>query len=147
MVETSVIVSISGGKDSTASALYLRERGIPYKAIHLDTGWEHPLTEEYVRHVLPTHIGPIEIIEPEYKMADLILHKGMFPSRLGRFCTQQLKVYPFMQWIEDNCAYKPINVVGIRRDESKARSKLEEYEDQEFALVWRPLIDWTVQDV
>jgi len=39
-----VLVSVSGGKDSTAAALFLKEMGIPFQAVHCDTGWEHPDT-------------------------------------------------------------------------------------------------------
>ena len=56
-----VVCSISGGKDSTAMALLLKEAEIPFVSVHLDTSWEHPLTEEYVRDYLPTVIGPIQV--------------------------------------------------------------------------------------
>ena len=34
-----LVVSVSGGKDSTATCLHLKELGIPYQAIFFDTGW------------------------------------------------------------------------------------------------------------
>lgn len=38
-----VVVSMSGGKDSTAAALHMRELGIPVTAyLTADTGWEYP---------------------------------------------------------------------------------------------------------
>lgn len=52
-----VLLSLSGGKDSTAMALLLNEAGIPYRAIHMDTGWEHPdragLAQEQRPHPAP----------------------------------------------------------------------------------------------
>lgn len=43
---TPVIVGLSGGKDSAATVLALRDRGIePWGAVYADTGWEH--TEHY----------------------------------------------------------------------------------------------------
>ncbi|WP_201271838.1 phosphoadenosine phosphosulfate reductase family protein [Sinorhizobium meliloti] len=54
------IVSVSGGKDSTA--LYLRaiERGLPFRAVFADTGNEHEWTYDFVR-ALPGLTGGPEI--------------------------------------------------------------------------------------
>jgi len=38
---TITVLSLSGGKDSTAAALWLREQGIPHVRLFMDTGWEH----------------------------------------------------------------------------------------------------------
>jgi len=54
------IVSISGGKDSTACYLLAIERGRPFRAVWADTGHEHPLTVEYIR-TLPERTGGPEI--------------------------------------------------------------------------------------
>lgn len=54
------IVSISGGKDSTATYLKAIERGRPFRAVWADTGHEHPLTVEYIR-TLPARTGGPEI--------------------------------------------------------------------------------------
>lgn len=54
-----VIASISGGKDSAAMSLYLHELGIEHERVFLDTGWESPITYEYLRGELPKVIGPI----------------------------------------------------------------------------------------
>jgi len=142
-----VIASVSGGKDSTALCLHLKERGIPYIAVHMDTGWEHPDTDQYIREVLPQHIGPIEWIVPERTMIPLIHHKAMFPSRVRRYCTQFLKVFPLQQWLDDRYGPDVVNAVGIRAAESAARSKLDEWEHIEWAWTWRPLIGWSEQNV
>jgi hypothetical protein len=42
---------------------------------------------------------------------------------------------------------KPISAVGIRKEESQARSKLGPFEEKDESTIWRPLIDWTVEDV
>jgi 3'-phosphoadenosine 5'-phosphosulfate sulfotransferase (PAPS reductase)/FAD synthetase len=54
-----VLASVSGGKDSTAMCLYLKELGIPYEAVTMDTGWEEGDTYNFLDNVLPGHIGPI----------------------------------------------------------------------------------------
>jgi len=128
--------------------LYLREKGIEYRAVHLDTGWEHPATDEYVREVLEPAIGPITWIQPPMGMLDLIHSKAMFPSRVRRFCTQQLKVLPFIRWAEEAYDGEPIiNAIGIRKAESKARSGLPAVQSSEYGATWRPILRWSVDDV
>lgn len=146
-----VILSMSGGKDSTAAALYLREQGIPFQAVFMDTGWEHESVYEYIDEVLEPLFGPIKrLSSSKYAngMVDMLKGKKVFPSRLMRFCTEQLKVKPFMEHLA-TLDDEVVNVVGIRAEESAARAKMPEWEDSR-ALdcdVWRPLIDWTFEDV
>lgn len=143
-----IVASVSGGKDSTALCLWLLEQGIEFKAVHMDTGWEHPTTDEYLRETLPRHIGPIEWLEPERRMVELIRHKGMFPGRINRFCTQYLKLFPIQEYFDKHFSTGTVlNAVGIRADESKARARLTEFENIEWCSQWRPLLNWTVDDV
>jgi 3'-phosphoadenosine 5'-phosphosulfate sulfotransferase (PAPS reductase)/FAD synthetase len=142
-----VIASVSGGKDSTALCLFLKEAGVDFRAVHMDTGWEHPLTDEYI-NLLSEKVCPVEWIRPRMKMSDIILSKGMFPGRMNRFCTQSLKIFPFMSWVEREYGeMSPVNAVGVRAAESKARSKLGHWEDIEWVDTWRPLLLWTEDDV
>ena len=124
-------MSVSGGKDSTATCLLLMEAGIPFQAIHMDTGWEHKVTESYVREYLPGIIGPIRILRGKHGgMEELVKAKGMFPSRLRRFCTQELKVFPQQEHFKglQMQGEDPISVVGVRGGESRARANLPEWE-------------------
>jgi len=164
-----VVASVSGGKDSTAMALYLRELGIPFRAVFMDTGWEHPLVYDYVYNVLPEHIGPIEIIAADpgvtektrphverietmlgrpSAMVRCILRKGMFPSRVRRFCTKELKVFTMAGYL-DGLDAEPVNAVGVRAEESAARARLPEWEEWSAGdcEVWRPLLRWSGDDV
>lgn len=36
-----IVLSASGGKDSTAAGLLLVEHDLPFQAVFADTGWEH----------------------------------------------------------------------------------------------------------
>ena len=146
-----VVASISGGKDSAAMSLHLRERGIEHRRVFMDTGWESEVTYEYLRGELTRVLGPIEEIMAPRTMEELCFKKGMFPSRLRRFCTEELKVKPMIRYINAliDAGHECINTVGIRRAESKARSQLEgwEWSDAFDSWVWRPLIIWSEQDV
>ncbi len=168
--ERVLVVSVSGGKDSTATCLHLQELGLPYRAIFFDTGWEHASTYEYLTEYLPSKIGPIErltrqrpmrteqlealAVKYEHRigfyspMIRWVIHKGMFPSRTIRWCTQELKVYPAAEYLK-GLDDEPINVVGIRGAESAKRSKMARWEwsDLMDCEVWRPIIDWSLQDV
>lgn len=52
------VVSVSGGKDSTATYLRAIERGKPFQAVFADTGHEHPATYEYVSRLAEITGGP-----------------------------------------------------------------------------------------
>lgn len=146
-----VIASVSGGKDSAAMSLYLHELGIDHDRVFLDTSWESPITYEYLRGELQRVLGPITWIKGPRTMEDLIRHKGMFPGRRIRFCTQQLKVFPMANYLREriNAGEDVVNAVGIRAAESVARSQLSEWEWQDAfeAEVWRPLLRWSEQQV
>lgn len=145
-----VIASISGGKDSAAMSLYLHELGVEHERVFMDTGWENPLTYEYLRGPLTLALGPIVEIRAQWTFEQLVDKRGLFPSRNVRFCTQELKVRPMQRYL----AALPdttdiVNAVGIRRAESKARSQMAEWEwsDGFDCEVWRPLVTWTEQQV
>jgi 3'-phosphoadenosine 5'-phosphosulfate sulfotransferase (PAPS reductase)/FAD synthetase len=93
-------------------------------------------------------LGPITMLQPKLGMADLIRAKAMFPSRQRRFCTQQLKVFPISEHLKSLDA-DCVNAVGVRADESRARSRLPEWEwfDAGDCDVWRPLLRWSTADV
>ena len=146
-----VVASVSGGKDSAAMSLWLTEQGIAHDRVFLDTGWEHDKTYEYLRGPLTDKLGPITEIKPPLLMEELILKKGMFPSRVRRFCTQELKVKPIMAYLAKlmEAGTDVINAVGIRAGESSSRARMPEWEWQDGfdCEVWRPLIAWSEAQV
>lgn len=166
-----IIVSVSGGKDSTAMCLNLFEQGYSksdFIRVFADTGWEHESTYEYLNELEKT-IGKIEHvkthieIKEEYRqyvqdiesllgfespMIRRIIKYHFFPNRYQKWCTKDLKINPiknFVDQIDDDF----INLVGIRKEESPRRSKMKEWEYNDFFDCWvhRPLINWSEKDV
>ena len=146
-----LVVSVSGGKDSTAMALWLIDQGLRDRCrwVFADTGWEHPSVYEYLDY-LEGVIGPIHrATSSKYPkgFTDLVRKKGMFPARTLRFCTSELKVVPIREFIAG--FDDPINCVGIRAEESRSRAAMEMWDAGGPMEVdtWRPIIEWGVDDV
>lgn len=111
------ILSLSGGKDSAALAVYLRDRVENIEYIFHDTGKELPDTYEYLER-LEGYLGQ-KIVRTTFGTTfDHILRikGGMLPSAHRRWCTDLMKLKPFENYIgSDFC----INYVGIRSDEDR----------------------------
>lgn len=143
-----VVASVSGGRDSAAMSLYLHELGIEHDRVFMDTGWEHPITYDYLRGPLTKALGPIVEIRGQLDFLALVRRKGLFSSRVMRFCTTELKVLPAQRYIA-SLGVEVVNAVGIRRAESRARSQSEEWEwsDTFDCEVWRPIARWSADQV
>lgn len=59
------VLSVSGGKDSTAMWLLAREQGVEAQITFADTGHEHPQTYAYLDY-LETKLGPIQRVEADF---------------------------------------------------------------------------------
>lgn len=146
-----VVLSLSGGKDSTAAALALREAGVPYRMVFADTQWEAPETYAHLDH-LRERLGPIDVVGVPGGMVAKIEHRAGFPARMQRWCTRELKLKPLRDYhsaLEESTGRESVCVVGIRSDESDSRAKMLPWEDDQTweGWVWRPLLRWTVADV
>lgn len=148
------VLAFSGGKDSTALYLWAIENlgRDGFIALFYDTGWEHPLTYEYVRQ-LPAAAGGPEILwlKPERSMEELVLYKKTFPTRAAQFCTDELKLKTAKKFIDGLIAegLDPVMYVGVRRDESPRRANTpeEEWDDRYDCMKRAPLATWTVEQV
>lgn len=81
-------------------------------------------------------------------MEDRCKERARFPARMQRWCTRELKINHLKNWCEDSYN-EYCSVLGIRSQESDSRRQLKEVEDCEKwgGWIWRPLIDWSVEDV
>ena len=111
------ILSLSGGKDSAALAIYMRDRVPEMEYVFSDTRKELPETYEYLERIedyLGTRVNRLN--------ADLgfdhwyEVYGGMIPSNHRRWCTKMLKLRPFEEFVGDDPV---INYVGLRADENR----------------------------
>lgn len=111
------ILSLSGGKDSAALAIYMRDRVPQMEYIFHDTERELPETYEYLSR-LEAYLGkPIHKTRPDYSFDKwLEVFGGMIPSSHRRWCTKLLKLNPFEDYIGDD---RVVNYVGLRADEER----------------------------
>ena len=111
------VLSLSGGKDSAALAVHLRDRVPNMEYIFHDTDKELPDTYEYLER-LEGYLGR-KIVRTTFGTTfDHILRMkgGMLPSNHRRWCTELMKLKPFEDYIgSDFC----VNYVGIRADEER----------------------------
>jgi hypothetical protein len=114
------ILSLSGGKDSTALAIYLKDRVPEMEYVFCDTEQELTETYEYLAK-LEVYLGkPIIYLKHDGKGFDELLkaRRGFLPSPQVRWCTENLKIKPFERFVgEDPC----INYIGIRADEPQRK--------------------------
>ena len=122
-----VIVSCSGGKDSVASLLWMRNNGYKkFDVVFCDTGWESQITYDYLKYLeKELDFNLITLKSKKYDgMVDMAEKKKRFPSTMARFCTSELKVKPMIDYILDEVKDDFIVVQGIRGAESKSRSQM-----------------------
>lgn len=124
------LLALSGGKDSAALAVYMREQypHLPMEYIFIDSGCELPETYAYLDRLRA--IMGIEIIriggasgkDRKDFLYWLKMKNNYLPSAQNRWCTEVLKLTPYSKWLKDNCSnVKVHSYVGLRADENTDR--------------------------
>ena len=132
-------ICYSGGKDSDVILELARMAGVKYRAIYKNTTIDPPGTIAHARAM------GVEVMQPAQSFREIMEKRGM-PNRWRRFCCGILKEYKVLDYA----------VVGVRREESRARA--ERYHEPEQCRVYNkakdikarqylPLLDWTGDDV
>lgn len=111
------ILSLSGGKDSAALAIYMRDRVPEMEYVFNDTGKELPETYQYLDRI-EDYLGKCVIRLNADQGFDhwIEVYGGMIPSNHRRWCTRMLKLKPFEQYVGTDPV---LNYVGLRADEAR----------------------------
>jgi len=111
------IIALSGGKDSSALAVYMRGKIPNVEYVFCDTEKELDETYEYLIK-LEAYLGQqIHYLKYSsgYGFDEILqLKRGFLPSPESRWCTEYLKLKPYEDYIGDDPV---ISYVGIRADE------------------------------
>ena len=113
------ICGISGGKDSSALAVYMRNKVPDMEYFFCDTGAELPETYKYLDKLQIVLGKPIARLNAERDFSHYFeMFRGTLPSPQMRWCTSLLKIKPLEDWIGDEEA---VSHVAIRADESNRK--------------------------
>ena len=116
------ILGLSGGRDSAALAIYMRQHfpNLPREYFFTDTGKELPEVYE-VLDKLEGFLGrPILRLNPDRDFDFwLAEYRNFLPSPRTRWCTRQLKLRPLEHWLRDDLDAGVVvhSYVAIRSDE------------------------------
>lgn len=115
------VIGISGGKDSAALAIYIKDR---YRDIHekveyffTDTGAELQEVYDFLDR-LEAYLGKeiIRLNSGKHFEDWLKEHNQYLPSPQQRWCTRKMKIKPFERFVGDDPV---ISYIGIRADENR----------------------------
>jgi len=123
-----VIVQFSGGKDSHACLIWaVNKYGKKnVRAVFCDTYWDSPFTYKHIQDtckLLDVELKTISSSKYD-SFTDMAIKKGRMPSALMRFCTTELKVNPFVDYLLSEVRESVLIIQGIRALESKKRSEM-----------------------
>lgn len=116
------VLGLSGGRDSAALAVFMRQHhpALSIEYFFTDTGKELPEVYEFLGRLEGFLGKPIERLNPDRDFDFwLTQYKHFLPSPKTRWCTRQLKIRPFEQWLQPSldAGTKVVSYVAIRADE------------------------------
>jgi len=116
------VLGISGGKDSAALAVFMRDNypELDIEYFFTDTGKELPEVYSFLGK-LEGYLGKsILRLNPDRDFDFwLMKHNNFLPSPQARWCTVCMKLKPFEKWVNNyiNNGYKVYSYIAIRSDE------------------------------
>lgn len=116
------VLGLSGGRDSAALAVYMRQNHPDFDTEYFftDTGKELPEVYEFLGRLEGFLGKAILRLNPDRDFDFwLTQYKHFLPSPKTRWCTRQLKIRPFEEWLRPSLARgdEVISYVAIRADE------------------------------
>lgn len=163
-----LVITTSGGKDSSVCTALAERAGIPFEVMHNHTTADAPETVYFVRaefHRLEIKGIKCDLNFPVYKgqrtsMWQLIPQKLMPPTRLVRYCCSVLKerggagrfITTGVRWEESPSRRENRGIYEAGRDvvlstDNDDRRRLFENCRMQAKRVCNPIIDWTDRDV
>jgi len=135
------VVAFSGGKDSTAMVLRMREvwPRLQFRVICTPTGDELPELNDHWKSVEEMIGVPIERITNR-TLDEWIQDFGALPNWRQRWCTRLLKIEPclgFLSRLRRSSGHDPVLYVGLRADEEARKGIYSEQVQTRF-----PLREW-----
>ena len=136
------VLGISGGKDSAALAVFVRQNHpeLDVEYFFTDTGKELPEVYEFLGRLEGFLGKPIVRLNPRRDF-DFWLreYNNFLPSPQTRWCTRQLKLAPFEQWIRPMLAAgdKVTTYVAIRADEEYREGYTSKHDNLRVSLPFR----------
>lgn len=128
-------LAFSGGKDSIVLLQLAKEAGVKF-----DAHYQRALETPDVFYMIQKDYPEVKIELPEENFFDLVIRKGMPPTRLKKYCCESLK--------ERGGNGRTI-LTGVRWEESKKR--------REYKMVTKclpreatfvcPILDWKLSDI
>jgi 3'-phosphoadenosine 5'-phosphosulfate sulfotransferase (PAPS reductase)/FAD synthetase len=110
------ICGISGGKDSSAMALFMRDKVPDMEYFFCDTGAELPETYDFLDKLEIVLGKKIERLNARKGFDHWFeVYRGTLPSPQMRWCTTKMKIEPIEQWVGTD---EVISYIAIRADEA-----------------------------
>ena len=136
------VLGISGGKDSAALAVFVRQNlpDLDIEYFFTDTGKELPEVNEFLGRLEGFLGKPILRLNPRRDFDFWLREYNHFlPSAQTRWCTRQLKLAPFEQWVRPMLAAgdKVTTYVAIRSDEEYREGYTSKHANLRVSLPFR----------
>jgi 3'-phosphoadenosine 5'-phosphosulfate sulfotransferase (PAPS reductase)/FAD synthetase len=136
------LLGLSGGRDSAALALYVRQTRpeLDIEYFFTDTGEELPEVQEFLGRLEGFLGQPILRLNPRRDFEFWLKEYNNFlPSPQTRWCTRQLKLAPFEEWVRPMLAKgeKVFSYVAIRSDEDYREGYSSKHENLKVVLPFR----------
>ena len=136
------VLGLSGGKDSAALAVYMRQHfpNLEIDYFFTDTGKELPEVYNFLGRLEGFLGRPIQYLNP-HRNFDFWLrqYNSFLPSPTTRWCTRKLKLEPFKQWVRPwlEAGDKVYSYVAIRSDEEHREGMVAQHDNLLVKLPFR----------